>query len=699
MSGFRGFATRQQIDLDADAIVVVGSNGHGKTSLFDAILWALSGRIPRLGATEKVFISLYSASGEARVELSLRLPGEGGQIAITRSCDGEQSKVSLVTPDGQYQGASAEARIVELVWPDAAASTDASDALASVLTRSVYLQQDLVRHFVEAASDQERFAAVSALLGAGRVIDLQADLERAKKAWTTATNTRLAELEASRERLENLDRRVAEISGGSSQAEAIPVEAWTGWWKELDAVGVPTIEVEPASREAAAAIHKAIIWLEVLRRSASRRAEALEVIRQDVESLLRQHAPDTEPIRARFAESVKRLEALKIEVREEQSHQADRVQKAEQLKAMADLAIQNLGAKCPVCNQTYDRWATRRRLQKVAQHPMDFGEVQPGTDSRLTLLTNQLADQEKAVSSMQALLTGIDATEQQVVRQAIEARLHDLGVEASEDDAATAVARRLSDGQALLLKIGELQRTGESFAARLVQGSAAGLDELRRDVEILRKEVVQREREVTGRNRAGERAQAVIEGLPKATSAVVEQRLTEIAPLLQSIYSRVDPQPASRAVAFLSRVVRGQGRPSAGVRGPVGGEEPETPHVVLSSGQRNALAVCVFLASNIGCKPPLSVALLDDPLQSLDEVNLLGLVDLVRRAKAVRQICISTRDERLGALLARKLRPSGPTGRTVLIELGSWSRNGPVLRQTSSQSDPVRLRLVGSGRG
>jgi DNA repair exonuclease SbcCD ATPase subunit len=48
LSGFRGFTQTQRLDLNADAIVVIGANGHGKTSLFDGILWALSGRIPRL---------------------------------------------------------------------------------------------------------------------------------------------------------------------------------------------------------------------------------------------------------------------------------------------------------------------------------------------------------------------------------------------------------------------------------------------------------------------------------------------------------------------------------------------------------------------------------------------------------------------------------------------------------------------------
>ena len=51
------------------------------------------------------------------------------------------------------------------------------EALTGALTRSVYLQQDRVRDFIEADSDRERFAAFSELVGVGRVTELQAELE------------------------------------------------------------------------------------------------------------------------------------------------------------------------------------------------------------------------------------------------------------------------------------------------------------------------------------------------------------------------------------------------------------------------------------------------------------------------------------------------------------------------------------------
>ena len=194
VSGFRGFPQQREVDLDADAIVVVGTNGNGKTSLFDGILWALSGRIPRLGNDDARLVSLYSETGLARVSLRFKDQGSGHEFTVIRSFDGKESRVTLETREGSFHGPSAEGRLIDLIWPDAAAASDPREALASVLTRSVYLEQDLIRQFVEAATKEERFAAVSELVGAGRVTELQASLEQSKRAWSTVTNQRQDEL-------------------------------------------------------------------------------------------------------------------------------------------------------------------------------------------------------------------------------------------------------------------------------------------------------------------------------------------------------------------------------------------------------------------------------------------------------------------------------------------------------------------------
>jgi DNA repair exonuclease SbcCD ATPase subunit len=83
LSGFRGFPLHQEFDLDADAVVVVGANGNGKTSLFDGILWALCGRVLRLANDDARLVSLYSETGQARAALRFRDHRTGEKYAVT----------------------------------------------------------------------------------------------------------------------------------------------------------------------------------------------------------------------------------------------------------------------------------------------------------------------------------------------------------------------------------------------------------------------------------------------------------------------------------------------------------------------------------------------------------------------------------------------------------------------------------------
>jgi hypothetical protein len=72
------------------------------------------------------------------------------------------------------------------------------------------------------------------------------------------------------------------------------------------------------------------------------------------------------------------------------------------------------------------------------------------------------------------------------------------------------------------------------------------------------------------------------------------------------------------------------------------------------------------------------------------------MVDLLRRTKDRRQLLVSTHGWHFGSLLSRKLRPVKEGGRTIVIELSGWRRQGPVVVSREVMSDPVPLRLVAS---
>jgi len=88
VESFRGFAETCRISLDADAVVITGPNGVGKTSLIDAITWVLTGQVPRLEQhkerrTDDVLTNRYRSGTDPRVTLGLSIDGD--DLIITRN--------------------------------------------------------------------------------------------------------------------------------------------------------------------------------------------------------------------------------------------------------------------------------------------------------------------------------------------------------------------------------------------------------------------------------------------------------------------------------------------------------------------------------------------------------------------------------------------------------------------------------------
>ncbi|HXE45971.1 MAG TPA: hypothetical protein VN635_12335 [Conexibacter sp.] len=106
-----------------------------------------------------------------------------------------------------------------------------------------------------------------------------------------------------------------------------------------------------------------------------------------------------------------------------------------------------------------------------------------------------------------------------------------------------------------------------------------------------------------------------------------------------------------------------------------------TPQLTFSEGQLNVVALSYFLglALNAG-EGTLPFVVLDDPLQAMDVLAVLGFADLCRRIREQRQLLLTTHDRRFASLLNRKLMPREHGARTVLYEFDGWSEAGPRVR-------------------
>jgi ABC-type cobalamin/Fe3+-siderophores transport system ATPase subunit len=116
---------------------------------------------------------------------------------------------------------------------------------------------------------------------------------------------------------------------------------------------------------------------------------------------------------------------------------------------------------------------------------------------------------------------------------------------------------------------------------------------------------------------------------------------------------------------------------------------------VLSSAQLNALAVCLFLTMNLAREQQLECAVLDDPVQNMDDFNVISLVDVLRSIRRERQVIITTHDERLATFFWRKLRPLRLGERSIIVRLGDWTPDGPLveteIREPALDEKPLQL--------
>lgn len=701
VAGFRGFPRPVTFDLDADAVVIAGANGSGKTSLFDAILWAMAGAIGRLGADSAQLLSQYSSSGEARVELVLQRP-DGATLTIVRRFDGSDH---LTVANGNVEpisGAAADSALIEALWPDAKAAPEPWEALARSLTRATYLQQDAVREFVEAEEEQQRFTVVSELVGVGRVGELQRQLEASRNSWSRATNALSREIEPVRQQRAATFERLQRLS---VLADFAPLSSAFEEWTHAVAGFLPANELPSPDSWSAQGLDRALATLEALQHGSERKRAELQRL---LDHLLTP-VPAVEPLEPLQAavhaaellvqEASEAVVAAENEAAAVRRRQVEERNRDDALRTLADLALNHLADRCPVCDQDYDREATRIRLDELANAGSPTAHVASRTDEGIRSAAGRLEAAEVSLASARrALREGeIRANARRAWQLTLEQHAEDLGLATAElTEAHVTDSLRSVDASAESLR--ELRARGERLALQVARAAELSQRaELEQQLAALDDQLEQRERDLRLREETGTVAGELITALRDAGTSIVMSELTRIEPLLQRIYATVDPHPSFRAVRFLTRMSRGRGRLWTSLNDREAGVSVEDPAVVLSSSQLNVLAVSTFLSLNLAIDSlPLQVVALDDPLQSLDNVNLLGLADLLRRITPARQVIVSTHDERLASLLARKLRPVHELQRTRLIELSAWTREGPRVKQVDVAPDTTPLRLVAS---
>lgn len=251
LEGFSAYRSRVVVDLsrllDADTAFfsLTGATGAGKSSLIDAMVFALYGRIPRLGARE---VAPVISAGADRSRVRLDFEAGGDIYTAVREVRRTKSGGATVREARLQMGD-------KVVFDGAAGVTEGVEALLGLgfddFTRTVVLPQGDFARFLQ-ATPSERQNLLRGLLGLdvfGKVRALAGERRAAAQARADTARARLESLEVpTDEDLEGMRHRLATL-------QELEVEA-AAWEEQLAALAKAMTEAEAEVERLSDAFHR-----------------------------------------------------------------------------------------------------------------------------------------------------------------------------------------------------------------------------------------------------------------------------------------------------------------------------------------------------------------------------------------------------------------------------------------------------------
>ncbi|MFD6442694.1 hypothetical protein ACFWDG_23615, partial [Peribacillus sp. NPDC060186] len=172
----------------------------------------------------------------------------------------------------------------------------------------------------------------------------------------------------------------------------------------------------------------------------------------------------------------------------------------------------------------------------------------------------------------------------------------------------------------------------------------------------------------------------VISNIKYAVDGLNDKMIGELFETVQKVFAQINSHPLysqlqfskeqrNRAYRLLIYVLTGE----------VETETPANASYIFSSAQVNSIALSFFLAMSLHQKwSPLQLIGMDDPIQSMDEINVLSFIDLTRLfiEKYDKQVIISTHDYTFYKMMLRKFRFQD----VAVVEYEGYSKKGPSVK-------------------
>lgn len=647
--GFRGFREKVRVTFGSGFTVITGRNGVGKSTLFDAIEYALTGVIDK-----------YLIDKAAKESLSdyLWWRGTGTPEAhyVTVSFKSDDGKTFTITRSREAGADKSPAEI-----EDALCRNSRPDDAIHQLCRTSIIRDEWIAALSVDLSDTDRFEYVRGALGLGQRADFAAKAKAVLKAAESVHTSRQSAYGLAREQL---TRAITQLT------EARDAIARTG---DVSAAMQTLVDATPGAEEG-------LVVRLVAGRAAltARRArlgpmdEAVRKGRQVLEYRRTLEAPEAISEREQAWLRLGEVQQIKEDA-DRLAEAADKNLRLEERgnDIAASLAAiiehgERLGlhsAHCPLCaaERSDDEFAAGLMLAKQRMEAL--------ASSVAIARGNAAAAREAAARATADFIRAQDAWNEMQLVLRRQAALEQAHLDIFDRNQLDLKFVQDPDGLEQFM-VGERDRLIELEKALItleVSQAALTTASLEDQVATLRQEAEATASAVAASEKALDVAKAIDRGLRSVSGEIIDERLAQISPLLNELYQRLRPHFDWRSIEYS---IRGDVRRFLSLK--VG--DGLNPQFVFSSGQRRAAGLAFLLSVHLArAWTNWRTLLMDDPVQHIDDFRALHLIEVLAALRlGGRQIVCAVEDEALAELLCRRLLSTSESfGRRYDLDVGS----------------------------
>lgn len=188
-----------------------------------------------------------------------------------------------------------------------------------------------------------------------------------------------------------------------------------------------------------------------------------------------------------------------------------------------------------------------------------------------------------------------------------------------------------------------------------------------------------------------------IQSVPFAIEKLNEKSIKQLFSLIQKVYSKLNSHPIFNKVDFKAEKRYGTFKLLLNVLSNDNFEA--NPAYIYSAAQVNTIALSIFLSMAIKQSwSNLDIIALDDPIQSMDSLNSIAFIDLLRRLTDQngynKQLIISTHDSSFFELIHKKFQLFD----VGIIQFSGYGENGPIFGELVGTKEKNE-RLINFSKG